>query len=781
MTKKSGSIEDEFETINLYKVDTSDETPKESEQDDDFNDGLDVYEFDLSNDDSEIETDLEKTDYVWDSDNLDANIDFELFEEESADNDEHDARVIDEKEGNVHNYKTVAEEYEELEDIVLDMTDGREIGIDLGTTNSVVTYYDGGSVKTLKFGSESIIPSAVYFEEPGKIVFGKQAVNKRIVNPESGIRYFKRKLGDLKDRYFQVKYQKANSETKPTDIAKATYVVDTNVFIEVPELIKQFLDEDDVCVPVTVSEELNYHIETNPSTKFQAEKAVDYLDKHKNRIRYESSDLTLLPDDFFKGTTNNDKNDNKILSIALKLNSENPILITNDRGLRQKANIVDVKTQNYDEFRLEMTMNKDREESTFKVAAEEATQLFLRHLREKAMKELGNVTKAAIGIPASFTPQQEDATRQAAYAAGFDEIRLIREPFAAAIAYGYDSSVAKKILVYDWGGGTFDVSIIETEADGKYRNLGDDGDVKLGGEDITRTIVEKMMDMFEDEHDLILDEPDFLGISDEEHQKNKTAMYKAAEELKVQLSEFDSASFLVSLYIAPAEKRPFEFIVLRKSFETWIARFVQRTLQKTSNALQRAGLQYSDIDITVLAGGTSLIPYVQQQVEAAFGFKPNYEKNAAIVIAEGAAIYAASEFGRKGGITDKPKIFDKTMHHFGVLKNRIDFQMVIPSGSELPARESVILMPLHDYAETLEINVYRGDVSSRCLYTTDEDMMHIEKLTISNIPPRVRTDVDVEITFEMSKKYGLNVAAEVKDKMTGKLLSHGHVTKHSAK
>ncbi len=667
-----------------------------------------------------------------------------------------------------------------VEDPLASFTVGREIGIDLGTTNSVVTYYEGGTIKTLKIGSEFVIPSAVYFEDADKIVFGKQAANKRILNPESGIRYFKRKLGDLKDRYYPVRYQKSITDHhNDARVENLTYVIDTNIFIEHPELLRQFNRNETICIPITVSEELNYHIKTNPLTKFQAEKAIKMLDSYDGDIQYETSEESLLPKDLFRGgTTNNDKNDNKILSIALKLAYNHPILITNDRGLRQKAKSIGVETQDYNEFRLTKTMAEGSNNAVFQISAEEATQLFLKYLRDQAKKELGEVTKTAIGIPASFTPQQEDATREAAFAAGFDEVRLIREPFAAAMAYGYDASANKKILVYDWGGGTFDVSIIEIGSNGAFRNLGVDGDVKLGGEDITRTIVERMMDELEDELDIILDE---LEISEEEQQKNKMAMYKASEELKVQLSEFESHPFLVSLYVAPNTKKSFEFQVERKSFENWISKFVQRTLQKTSNALKQANLQYSDIDITVLAGGTSLIPYVHQQVEAAFGFKPNYEKNAALVIAEGAALYAATEFGEKINLTDKPTVYDKTMHHFGVLKNKIDFHMVIPASSELPCREFITLMPLHDYAKTLEINVYRGDVSSRCQFTTDPEMMHIEKLIIANIPPRIRTDVDVEITFEMTMQYGIEVSAQVKDRLTGKVLSYGHVMKESAK
>jgi molecular chaperone DnaK (HSP70) len=738
----------------------------------------DQEELEIQNDDAEKLQELEELEQEED-----------LQDDELLDHDIHpiDEDAVEDEEMPIEQEDEMDDEDEEftsddLEEIVLSEIEGREIGIDLGTTNTVVSYYDGGTVKTIKFGSETVIPSALFFEEPGKIVFGKQAVNKRNVNPDSGIRYFKRKLGDVKDRHFSVKFQKIQVAKQTNEIPGKLYVIDTNIFIDVPDMIKQFRAEDEICVPVTVSEELTYHSEHHQTTRFQAEKALDYLDQFNDRIRYETSDISLLPTDLFQSAfSNNDKNDNKILSIALKLRKEDPTLITNDRGLRQKANSLGIPTQTYDEFRLEMTISEGVSQPMFKVAAEEATQLFLRYLREQSMKELGTVTKAAIGIPASFTPQQEDATRQSAYAAGFDEVRLIREPFAAAIAYGFDSSINKKILVYDWGGGTFDVSIIEIEADGKYRNLGDDGDVKLGGEDITRTIVEKMTDRIEDEFDILIDEHMELGISDEEHHKNKMAMYRAAEELKLQLSEFDTAVFLVSLFVAPGETQAFEFTVPSKTYETWITKYVQRTLQKMSDALKRANLQYSDIDIAVLAGGTSLIPFVRQQVEAAFGFKPNYEKNAALVIAEGAAIYAATEFDRNIDVTDKPVVFDKTMHHFGVLKNKIDFQMVIPGGSELPCQEKVTLMPLHDYAETLEINVYRGDVGSRCLYTTDPDMMHIEKLTISNIPPRIRTDVDVEITFEINMHYGLSVSAQVKDRMTGALLSHAHVTKHSAK
>jgi molecular chaperone DnaK (HSP70) len=669
----------------------------------------------------------------------------------------------------------------ELEDRFLDEEFGEElevevatsiaIGIDLGTTNSVVMYYQDGLIKPVKFGSDFNIPSAIYFESPSEILFGRQAVNKQLFKPESGVRYFKRRLGDLENPYFEVKYGKQIH--KAVNVNRS-YVIDTNILLDNPEIFAHFTEGDQVYLPATVVSELNYQADRKENLRFQAEKALQMINEFSDYITNMESNLNIIPTDIFNGASNsNDENDLKILSISMQIAEQTPILITNDYALLQHAKTVGIEAKNYDDFRVFKLMNENAGE-TFKIHAQQLTQLFLQHLRETAMNALKeNITKVAIGVPVEFTPAQEDATRNAAYAAGFEEVELVRESFAAAIAYGHDVSIGKKILVYDWGGGTFDVSIIEILENKEFKHLGHDGDGKLGGEDITKKITEKICDIIEDEHNVFI--PEIHGLSTEEMKKNEVAIYKVAEECKIQLSVINEVVMPISIFVSSGNRQSFDVRITRQQFEQWIGPFVKQTIDRVANALQEAGLTFDDIDIAVLAGGTSLIPCIQKAIEEQFGFTPYYDKDASKLIAEGAAIFVG-----KAEIGNPDTVYEVTNHHFGVLYNKIDFENLIPAGTELPFEASTVKMPLTDYAEELVINVYRASKSSAAQYTTDKGMERIEKLTITNIPPRPKTDIGVDITFELTKKYGLTVNAVIRDRSSDEILNTAYVQKQSA-
>lgn len=665
----------------------------------------------------------------------------------------------------------------ELEDIYLDDEEieveeatSIAIGIDLGTTNSVVMYYENGLIKPVKFGSDYSIPSTIYFESPTEILYGRQAVNRRLFKPESGVRYFKRKLGDLENPYFEVKYGKF--EEKAENVNRL-YVIDTNILLDYPEIFTHFNEGDSVYLPATVVSELNYQADRKENLRFQAEKALQMINEYSDYITNMESNLTLIPTDIFNGaSSSNDQNDLKILSIAMQIADLEPILITNDFALLQHAKTVNIEAKNYDDFRIFKLMDVHVGE-TFKIHAQQLTQLFLKHLREIAMNALKeNITKVAIGVPVEFTPAQEDATRNAAYAAGFEEVELVRESFAAAIAYGHDMNIGKKVLVYDWGGGTFDVSIIEILENKEFKHLGHDGNGQLGGEDITEKITEKICDIIEDDHNIYI--PEIHGLSSEEIKKNEVTLYKVAEECKIQLSVVNEVIMPLSLFVSPGNKQSFDVKITRQQFEQWVGPFVKQTIDKVANALQEAGLTFDDIDIAVLAGGTSLIPYVQKAIEDQFGFAPQYDKDVSKLIAEGAAIYVG-----KAEIGNPDKVYEVTNHHFGVLYNKIDFDNLIPAGTELPYEARTEKMPLTDYAEELVINVYRASKTRTAQYTTDKGMERIEKLTISNIPPRPKTDIAVDISFELTKKYGLTVNAVIRDRNTDEILNTAHVHKHS--
>lgn len=683
--------------------------------------------------------------------------------------------VTNDLETEISDYNELIGDLEELDDLEefdeIEVANGVAIGIDLGTTNSVVMYYDNGTVRNVKIGSDYVVPSTIYFEGPDKLLFGRQAVNRRLFRPQSGVRYFKRKLGDLVDPYFEIEYGK---EVEKDVTSVKAYVIDTNILINYPETLSQFNDQERIYLPNTVVSELNYQAEKKDDLKFQAEKALQLLEEYEHLIINETADPSLVADDIFVASSSaNDQNDINILSIAIKHQDENPILITNDYALRQHAKSANLEVKNYDEFRIFKTMDTENGQK-FKVHAQQLTQIFLKYLREGAMNALKeNVTKVAIGVPVEFTPAQEDATRDAALAAGFEEVELIRESFAAAIAYGLDVNIGKKLLVYDWGGGTFDVSIIEILADQKFRPLGHDGDLNLGGEDITNTVAQKIAELIDDEYQVYI--PQIDGLSEEEQKKNEINLYKATEDCKVFLTTDSETDVQVDIFIAPEVKEKYSVKVTRREFENWIGPFVKRTIDKLQNALSEAGLGIDDIDITVLAGGSSLIPLVQTTIEQQFGFKPHYNKDVSRLIAEGAAIFVGSGYI---GPEDLP--IETTNHHFGVLIDKIDFKNLIPVGTELPWEETTIAMPLVDLAEELVINVYRASKNSPARFTTDEGMEHIEKLTISNIPPRPKTEVAVDITFELTNKYGLSVQALVRDRKTGEILNKGHVHKQTS-
>lgn len=330
----------------------------------------------------------------------------------------------------------------------------------------------------------------------------------------------------------------------------------------------------------------------------------------------------------------------------------------------------------------------------------------------------------------------------------------------------------KKVLVYDWGGGTFDVSIIEILDNKQFKHLGHDGDAKLGGEDITEKITEKICDIIEDETNIYI--PEIQGLTPEEESKNRVNLYKVAEDVKVQLSIENEVILPLSLYVSPGKREAFDIKITRQQFDQWVGPLVKQTIDKVSNALSEADLTFDDIDIAVLAGGSSFIPIVQTAITEQFGFAPQFYKNVSKLIAEGAAIYVS-----EAKIGNMPTFYDVTNHHFGVLYNRIDFDNLIPAGTELPYDAKTKKMPLTDYAEELVINIYRASKNSPAKLTTDQGMERIEKLTISNIPPKLKTEIEIEITFELTKSYGLTVDAIVRDRNTNEILNTAHVQKQS--
>lgn len=680
-------------------------------------------------------------------------------------------------ESSVTQKEIVESNLEDVEDAELEIVEGREIGIDLGTTNSVVSYVENGKIHTLEFKNGSSEPSAIFFDSPQKKVFGKKAYDKGIDNPRSCVRLFKRKLKDKKD-VFQIEFYKKESQNSAQQQSK-TYIIDTNVFIDEPFILNEVNSVNKVVLSKTVIEELSYIRDNKQSISLQANKAIDEIQKaiQSGKVGLEDSDISLLPEDLFvSNASNNDVNDNKILSIALKLKQETPVLITSDKALQLKAESAlsePVLYETLSDFKLDQPIKSAKSSDILRLTGEEATALFLRHLRETASNKIGYVSRAVITVPANFNNVEIEATKNAGYEAGFTDIQIQREPVAAAFAYGIEEKEDQKLLVYDFGGGTFDVSIIDIDGKGKMEVLATGGDSSLGGEDITDLVVEWIYEQLEDKFDLEMYDESDCELSSQEYQVTKKEVYKQAEKVKKELSEvFVTEVQLLNIYTAPGEMQSVEFDFSRNDFNLIIRSILAKASKTMIDTIANAGITIEEIDTVILAGGTSAIPAIHESVEKQFGKKPKYTKNTATVISQGAALFASSEWNEEDEerIIDKPIVIENTLTSFGVALKNHKYDEIIEPNAALPLRATKEYALVKDYQENLRIDVYtRQANAANVTRTVDEGVDFLDNIYIQGLPKLKQSEAKIVVTFEINKEYILNVSAIVCDHLGNEL------------
>jgi len=650
---------------------------------------------------------------------------------------------------------------------------GREIGIDLGTTNSVVSYIDdNGAIKFVKINNSILIPSCIFFKSAEDVFFGNKAKSYiKGMTQGTGISLFK-------------KYLRADSEKFVIELADDKkvedkyYLLDTNVFIDSPNILDTFLPNEHVILPVTVEQELEFRM-SDVNTKYSAERALEQIVKHRDSIRFEESDLAILPDDFFKNFTenfNNANNDNKILSIALKLKSEGVILISSDNRLaKMKAKFVDVPAYTLKEFQLMHITKADTDK--IEISGTEATARFLTYIRTKTEDFIGEpVTKAVITVPATFNLVEIENTKKAGLMAGFEEIHIEKEPTAAAIAYNIDANKSAKTFIYDFGGGTFDVSIIQSDTEGNFNVLATAGNPKLGGEDLTKAVEEYIYDYLEDNYDLVMFSQEESDLSKEQYAYNLNAIYWAAENCKIELSMSDSTTItLIDIYVGEDEQKSVMIDISRSKFEEIIKPTINRTIAEMNNGLSKADLFKEDVDNIILAGGTSLIPCIYNQVEHYFGRKPSADKNAATLISEGAAIIANSLWGENHMVKLPPKVYDITFEDFGVALEKWSYSCIIPHGTQLPASAEKTYSLVEDNQSQLNIKIFsRGSECQGALKTFDDGVEYLDELIMTNIPPMKIDEVDVVVKFEISKEYELITSVSLVKK-DGTIVENGNL------
>ena len=377
----------------------------------------------------------------------------------------------------------------------------------------------------------------------------------------------------------------------------------------------------------------------------------------------------------------------------------------------------------------------------------EISAMTLQKMRQTAEDYLGtNVSQAVITVPAYFNDSQRQATKDAGKIAGLEVLRIVNEPTAAALAYGLDKKTEEKIAVFDLGGGTYDISILEL-GDGVFEVKSTNGDTHLGGDDFDQRIINWLVDEFKKDQGIDLSK-DSMAL-----QRLKEASEKAKMELSTTMTSDINLPFITATQEGP---KHLNYSLSRAKFEQLVDDLIQRTIPPMKKALEDAGLKTSEIDEVILVGGSTRIPKLQEVVNNFFGQEPHKGVNPDEVVAVGAAIQGGI---LAGDVTDV-LLLDVTPLSMGIETLGGVMTSLIERNTTIPTKKAEVFSTAEDNQTTVEIHVLQGERKMAI------DNKTIGKFQLTGIPPAPRGMPQVEVTFDIDANGILLVSA--KDRSTGK-------------